>query len=172
MNVKYRDLMEKKRARNLAINAFMLSIGIIVLAIMLYFIGAENVIEVMLEADPFLISISIVLMFFVLTLKLIRWWLLFQEANFKNSSKVYLIGQAMNLFAPMGTGEVTRAAIAKAKLGIRLRVTMAAVVIERISDITFLVAVASVGIILFIPGQENLIFMIILIAILCVNYFP
>jgi len=161
----------EKRARNLVINLIMFSIGIIILGIMLYFIGAENVINVISEADPYFISLSILLMFFVLAVKLIRWWLLLREANFLNSTRVYLIGQAMNLFAPIGTGEVTRAAIAKAKLGIKARDTMASVVIERISDITFLAAMAAVCIVLFIPGRENLFFLIILMAILAIAYF-
>ncbi|UCE38194.1 MAG: flippase-like domain-containing protein [Thermoplasmata archaeon] len=163
--------MERKRATNLAINALMFVIGIVIIALMLYFIGAENVIEVMLKADPYLLTLSILLMLSILSIKLVRWWLLQKEANFTNSSRVYLIGQAMNLFAPIGTGEITRAAIAKTKLGIKARDTMAAVVIERISDITFLVAMAGICIILFIPGQENLIFIIILIAILAIAYF-
>ncbi|MEE9151264.1 MAG: flippase-like domain-containing protein [Thermoplasmata archaeon] len=163
--------MEKKRARNLVINAIMFSIGILIMGIMLFYIGAENVIDVMLKADPYFISLSILLMIFVIALKVTRWWLLLREANFLNSSRIYIIGQAMNLFAPIGTGEVLRAAIAKTKLGIKARVTMAAVVVERISDITFIVAMAGVCIILFIPGYENLFFLLILIIILAIAYF-
>lgn len=163
--------MVKRRTRNLVINAVMFSVGILVIGILLYFIGTENVIDVMLKADPHLILLSFLPMFSILAVKLTRWWLLLREANFLNSSRVYLIGQAMNLFAPIGTGEVTRAAVAKAKLGIKARDTMAAVVIERISDITFLVAMACVCIILFLPGRENLFFMIILIVILAIAYF-
>ena len=125
----------------------------------------------MLKADPYFISLSILLMIFVIALKVTRWWLLLREANFLNSSRIYIIGQAMNLFAPIGTGEVLRAAIAKTKLGIKARVTMAAVVVERISDITFIVAMAGVCIILFIPGYENLFFLLILIIILAIAYF-
>lgn len=162
--------MEKK-TRNLLINIGLFFIGILILGIMLYFIGAENVIDVILKADPYFITLSILLMFIILALKLIRWWLLLKETNFLNSSRVYLIGQAMNLFAPIGTGEVTRAAVAKAKLGIKARNTMAAVVIERISDITFLVAMAGICIVLFIPGYRNFIFLLILVIILAVAFF-
>ena len=163
--------MEKKRARNLIINVIMFSSGILIIGVMLFYIGAENVIDVMLRADPYLIFLSILLIIFIIALKVIRWWLLFREPGFLNSSRVYLIGQAMNLFAPIGTGEVLRAAIAKTKLGIKARVTMAAVVVERISDITFIVAMAGVCVILFIPGYENLFFMLILIIILAIAYF-
>ncbi len=163
--------MEKKRARNLIINVIMFSSGILIIGLMLFYIGAENVIDVMLKADPYLIFLSILLIIFIMVLKMIRWWLLFREASFLNSSRVYLIGQAMNLFAPIGTGEVFRAAIAKTKLGIKARVTMAAVVVERISDITFIVAMAGVCVVLFIPGYENLFFMLILIIILAIAYF-
>ncbi len=163
--------MEKKRARNLIFNAVMFSVGIVIIAIMLYFIGARNVMDVLVKADPIILSVAIILMFFLLFIKLTRWWLLQKTANFFDSSRVYIIGQSMNLFAPIGTGEITRAAIAKTKLGIRARHTMAAVVIERISDITFLVAMAGVGIVLLIPGQENLIFIIILMFILAIAFF-
>jgi uncharacterized protein (TIRG00374 family) len=163
--------MEKKRARNLVINVAMFSVGILVMVIMLYVIGAENVRDVLLKADMNLVLLALIPMAFIIVVKLLRWWLLFRETSFLNASRIYLIGQSMNLFAPIGTGEVTRAAIAKAKLGIKARETMAAVVIERLSDITFLVAMAGVCIILFVPGYENMIFMIILIFILAVAYF-
>jgi len=166
----YRDFMDKKRARNFIINTVLFTIGILIIFVMLYFIGAENVTDVIMEADPLLISLSILILLFILPIKLIRWWLLQKEANFLNASRVYLIGQAMNLFAPIGTGEVTRAAVAKAKLGIKARNTMAAVVIERISDITFLVAMAGVCIVLFIPGYRNFIFLLILVIILCIAF--
>ncbi|UCG68444.1 MAG: flippase-like domain-containing protein [Thermoplasmata archaeon] len=167
----YSDFMEKKRVRNLVINVVMFSIGIIVIGIMLYVIGAENVRDVLLKADLTLVLLALIPMFCIIASKLIRWWLLFRETSFLNASRVYLIGQAMNLFAPIGTGEVTRAAIAKAKLGIKARDTMAAVVIERISDMTFLVAMAGVCIILFVPGYENMFFMFILIFVLAIAYF-
>jgi uncharacterized protein (TIRG00374 family) len=163
--------MEKKRVRNLAINLVMFILGILIIVVMLYYIGAENVYDVMLEADFNLLLLSTLLMFVILSVKLTRWWLLQKKASFPNSSRVYLIGQAMNLFAPIGTGEITRAAIAKTKLGIKARDTMAAVVIERISDLTFLVAMTGVCIVLFIPGRENLIFMIILMFVLGIAYF-
>jgi uncharacterized protein (TIRG00374 family) len=163
--------MEKKRKRSLVINAMFFAIGIAIISVMLYFIGAEDVVDVIMKADFNYLLVSILLMFVILSLKLTRWWLLQKEASFPNSSRVYLIGQAMNLFAPIGTGEITRAAVAKTKLGIKARNTMAAVVIERISDITFLVAMAGVCIILFIPGQENLFFIIILILVLAIAYF-
>ncbi len=163
--------MEKKRTRNLVINAMLFVIGIAIISVMLYFIGAEDVVDVIMKADFNYLLVSILLMFVILGLKLTRWWLLQKEASFPNSSRVYLIGQSMNLFAPIGTGEITRAAVAKTKLGIKARDTMAAVVIERISDLTFLVAMAGVCIILFIPGQENLFFIIILILVLAIAYF-
>jgi uncharacterized protein (TIRG00374 family) len=163
--------MEKKRARSRVINAMLFAIGIAIISVMLYFIGAEDVVDVIMKADFNYLLVSILLMFVILSLKLLRWWLLQKEASFSNSSRVYIIGQAMNLFAPIGTGEITRAAVAKTKLGIKARDTMAAVVIERISDITFLVAMAGVCIILFIPGQENLFFIIILILVLAIAYF-
>jgi uncharacterized protein (TIRG00374 family) len=163
--------MEKKRTRSLIINAMFFAIGIAIISVMLYFIGAEDVVDVIVKADFNYLLVSILLMFVILTLKLTRWYLLQKEASFPNSSRVYLIGQAMNLFAPIGTGEITRAAVAKTKLGIKVRDTMAAVVIERISDITFLVAMAGVCIILFIPEQENLFFIIIPILVLAIAYF-
>ncbi len=162
--------MEKKRGRNLVVNVVMFVIGIAIISVMLYFIGAEDVVAVILKANLYLLTISVLLGLVILAIKLTRWWLLLKEANFSNSSKVYLIGQAMNLFAPIGTGEITRAAVGKTKLGIKARDTIAAVVIERVSDITFLVAMAAVCIILFIPGRENLLFIIILIFVLAIAY--
>jgi uncharacterized protein (TIRG00374 family) len=165
-----RDFMEKKRAKSLLMNGIMFAVGFIIIGIMISFIGAENVIQEMSKADPFLIVLAIVLMFITLSVKLVRWWILLAKANFPNASRVYLVGQTMNLFAPIGTGEVMRAAIAKTKLGIRARETMAAVVIERLADITFLVAITSIGVVMFVPGRENYIFMLLLVAIIAVAF--
>ncbi len=162
--------MEKKRVKNLLMNGLMFAVGFVIIGIMISFIGAENVIKEMSRADPLMIVLAIVLMFIILTVKLLRWWILLAEANFPNASRVYLIGQTMNLFAPIGTGEVMRAAIAKNKLGIRARETMAAVVIERLADITFLVAMTSIGVVMFVPGRENYIFMLLLAAIIAVAF--
>jgi uncharacterized protein (TIRG00374 family) len=171
MRAYYRDFMEKKRAKNLLMNGLMFAVGFVIIGIMISFIGAENVITEMSRADPIMIVLAVVLMFIVLTLKLVRWWILFAEANFPNASRVYLIGQTMNLFAPIGTGEVMRAAIAKNKLGIKARETMAAVVIERIADITFLVAMTGIGVAMFVPGgKENYIFLLLLVAIIAVAF--
>ena len=163
--------MEKKRARNLLMNGLMFAVGFIIIGVMISVIGAENVADAMSRADPMLIVVAVVLMFINLTVKMVRWWILLKEANFPDASRVYLIGQTMNLFAPIGTGEVMRAAIAKNKLGIKARETMAAVVIERVGDITFLVAMTAIGVVLFMPGgRENYIFLLLLAAIIAVAF--
>lgn len=163
--------MEKKRAKNLLMNGLMFAVGFVIIGIMISFIGAENVIKEMSRADPIMIVLAVGLMFVILTVKMVRWWILLKEADFPNASRVYLIGQTMNLFAPIGTGEVMRAAIAKNKLGIRARETMAAVVIERLADITFLVAMSSIGVAMFVPGgEENYLFLLLLVAIIAVAF--
>ncbi len=152
-------------------NGIMFAVGFIIIGIMISFIGAESVVKAMSRADPVLIVFAIALMFIILTIKLVRWWILLAEANFPNASKVYLIGQSMNLFAPIGTGEVMRGAIAKNKLGIKARETMAAVVIERLADITFLVAMTAIGVVFFVPGgRENYIYLLLLAAIIAVAF--
>jgi uncharacterized protein (TIRG00374 family) len=167
----YRDFMEKKRAKNLLMNGLMFAVGFVIIGIMISFIGAENVIDEMSRADPVLVVLAVGIMLIILSVKMVRWWILLAEANFPNASRVYLIGQTMNLFAPIGTGEVMRAAIAKNKLGIKARETMAAVVIERIADITFLVAMSGIGVIFFVPGgAENYIFLLLLAAIIAVAF--
>jgi uncharacterized protein (TIRG00374 family) len=162
--------MERKKARTILMNSVMFAVGFIILAIMIYYIGIQEVARRMRDADLRFVILAFCLLFGVLSIKLTRWWVLLKKASFANASRVYLVGQATNLFAPIGTGEVMRAAVARTKLGIRARYTMAAVVIERISDITFLVAMAAICIVLFVPGQENYLFIIILIFILAVAY--
>jgi uncharacterized protein (TIRG00374 family) len=170
--------MERKRAKSLLMNGVMFAVGFIIIGIMISVIGAQDVVDALSSADPLIIVTAIILMFVIFTLKLVRWWILLAEANFLDASRVYLIGQTMNLFAPVGTGEVMRAAVAKNKLGIKARETMTAVVIERVADITFLVAMTTIGVIMtaigvviLVPGgRENYIFLLVLATIIALAF--
>lgn len=73
-------------------------------------------------------------------LKAVRWALLLGRAP--GAARIYLIGQAVNQVAPLGTGEATRVYVGRVRSGIPVKSTLTAIVVERVADTGFLVAVA------------------------------
>lgn len=130
-----------------------IAISGVIIVCMVWKIGIEYLYTTLLKADVYLLLIAFFLGILALVNKLVRWSNLFRETKFVDACKVYLIGQMVNVVAPIGIGELTRAYIAKTKLNIPAGKTLASAIIERVSDTTFLVALSVVCLTLLIPGN-------------------
>lgn len=119
--------------------------------------------------NPSLLFASILLTFFSVMIKLIRWGMLFKHAKAIDAFKVYFIGQGVNQIGPFGSGELARAYIANKKLGIPTGKTLISAAIERISDTLFLTIMALIGLTVLIPGKSRfqIGILMIFITILC-----
>ncbi len=87
-----------------------------------------------------------------------------------NAWKVYLIGMAVNQTMPTGSGELTRAYIAKSKLNIPVEETLAPVMIERLADTTFIVGLSATGLTFLTFGNGYNLQMVIPFIILFLGY--
>ena len=109
---------------------------------MMYKIGIEGVMENMKRVDPLYFALAFVFSAGAIVVKMIRWSTLFTEINTVAAWKIYLIGQAINQVAPTGSGELTRAYVAKSEFDIPVGSVLAPAAVERISDTTFLLSMA------------------------------
>jgi len=137
---------------------------------MIWKIGIGNFYTTLFKANLYLLLAAFFLSFLAIVNKLVRWSNLLREAKTIDAYKIYLIGQAVNAIAPIGTGELTRAYVAKTRLNIPVGKTLASAIIERVSDTTFLVALSVVCLTLLIPGNGYIWQIAIPILILLASY--
>lgn len=147
-----------------------IGIGCAIIVFMVWKIGVRNLYTTLLKVNIYLLLMAFFLSLLALFNKLVRWSNLFREAKTIDAYKVYLIGQTINVIAPIGAGELTRAYVAKTRLNIPFGKTLASAIIERISDTTFLVALSVVCLTLLIPGNTYIWQIVIPILILLVAY--
>lgn len=161
-------LKTKKPSKIKYIASIVISCTIIIC--MIWKVGIGDLYTTLLKADIYLLLIAFFLGILALVSKLVRWSNLFRETKIVDAYKVYLIGQMVNVIAPIGSGELTRAYIAKTKLNIPAGKTLASAIIERVSDTTFLVALSVVCLTLLIPDNGYTWQITIPILILFVTY--
>ena len=163
--------MDKERHKSSRYkHVILLIIAIGIIAGMIWKVGIDDIYNKILECDPVLLIYAFLLGIFAIIVKIIRWFILYKEANFINSSKIYIVGQAINQVAPTGSGELARAYVAKSKLNIPVGATLAPAVIERIADITFLVGMAVTSISFLVDQNQYMWQLIIPIVILFIGY--
>ena len=87
---------------------FFLGISILILAVMLYFIGIEEVVEALKLANIYYIIIAILIQFAIFFLYTLRWKVLNDLADIKTSIgktlPILLVGLAINNLTPSGRG--------------------------------------------------------------------
>ncbi|MHC1566658.1 MAG: lysylphosphatidylglycerol synthase transmembrane domain-containing protein [Candidatus Syntropharchaeia archaeon] len=131
----------------------LLLIGLGIIGGMILKIGIKEVYNALLGADFHLLILAFFIYLFVVLIKSLRWVILFRSVNPLNACKVYFIGQAMNEIAPIGSGELTRAYIAKDRFEIFAGETIASATIERAADTSFIVGVC--GMFILFHGYEG-----------------
>ena len=87
---------------------FFLGISILILAVMLYFIGINEVIEALKLANIYYIIIAILIQFAIFFLYTLRWKVLNDLADIKTSVRktlpILMVGLAINNLTPSGRG--------------------------------------------------------------------
>ena len=119
---------------------FFLGVSILILAVMLYWVGIDNVINALKMAKLELIVLAILVQVAVYLMYNLRWNILNNSANlnvsFKKLLPMTLVGLAINNITPSGRGggEPVRAYILAREEGYNMEETFAAVVADRALD--------------------------------------
>lgn len=146
-------------------------IGCAIILVMMWNLGKEELQASLLNANPYLLVVAFFILFVTIYIfRIIRWLMLFNKAKPVEASKVMLIGLAVNQIAPIGTGDLTRAYIAKKRLNLSIGETLASTVVERILDITFLVIASILFLFLLTTGNRYIWQIIIPIVLLIAGY--
>lgn len=136
--------------------AVFICIGAAIIVLMFLRIGIKEFYDNLTGANISYIAYGFAIFVVAGILKCVRWWGLFKEIGFIDSSKVYLIGQAVNQIAPTGSGELARAYIARRNFGIRTGNTLAPAAIERLFDTGFMVGLTLIFLTLLVPPMGHI----------------
>ena len=121
-------------------SAFFMGLSIVILIVMLYFVGIENVIDALKIAKLEYIAIAIAMQVFTYYLYTLRWKILNNVAGIDSSIRkllpMVLVGLAINNITPSGRGggEPVRAYILAREEGYPMEETFATVVADRALD--------------------------------------
>jgi uncharacterized protein (TIRG00374 family) len=150
---------------------FFILVGIAILSAMVLKIGAANIYQEFSKANPYLLAGAFFLTLLGFVIKIFRWGKLYPIAGQMDAWRIYLIGMAVNQTMPAGSGELTRAYIARSRLNVPVGETLAPVMIERLADTTFMLAL-SVGYLAFITvGNGYLLQLVMPSSILFAGYY-
>lgn len=150
-------------------NVIFLLIGCTIVITIIWKIGAINIYQEFLKADRFILIYAFFIILLSMTIKAYRWSKLFTSVKTIDAAKIYFIGMAINQIMPTGSGEVTRAYIARDKLNVPIGDTAAPIMIERLADTTLLIALSFVYII-YITKSESILQLAIPSATLFAGY--
>ena len=123
-------------------NIIFILIGCTIVTTIILKIGVINIYQEFLNADMDLLIYSFFIILLSVLIKAYRWSKLFVHVKVIDSCKIYFIGTAVNQIMPTGSGEVTRAYIARDKLNVPIGETAAPIMIERLADTTLLIALS------------------------------
>ena len=119
---------------------FFLGISILILAIMLWFVGIDQVIEALKDANLVIIALAVLTQIFTYFLYSLRWQILNKLADMDVSVKklipIVLVGLAVNNITPSGRGggEPVRAYVLAKEENYKVEDTFATVVADRALD--------------------------------------
>lgn len=131
----------------------LLSISTAIIYGIVWKVGFGKVYGSLLTAKFEFIILGFMIFLTVDFIKLTRWALLFKEVDFIEACKIYIVGQAVNETAPIGSGELTRAYIAKERHRIFFGDTLASAAVERIADTSFLISLSVLGSFFIVTGS-------------------
>ncbi|WP_407374953.1 UPF0104 family protein [Methanobrevibacter sp.] len=121
-------------------SAFFIIFSIVILAVMLYFIGIDQLIDALENANLAIIGVAILMQIFTYCLYTWRWQIVNSIADinvsFKSLFPIVMVGLAVNNITPSGRGggEPVRAYILAKEHGYELKETFATVVADRLLD--------------------------------------
>ncbi|MDO5848056.1 MAG: UPF0104 family protein [Methanobrevibacter sp.] len=117
-----------------------LGISLIILAVMLYIVGIDNIISALEKADMYLILLAVVVQIFICYMYALRWHIINKVADIdvsiKNLLPMTFVGLAFNNITPAGRGggEPVRAYILARDSDYPMEETFATVVADRALD--------------------------------------
>jgi uncharacterized protein (TIRG00374 family) len=147
-----------------------LAIGLLIMAVMLYFVGIDQVIEAFKLANFWYILIAIIIQIVTYYLFTVRWQLINKIADintkFKDLLPMVLVGMAINNITPSGRGggEPVRAYILAKHTGKPSEETFASVIADRALD-TFPFLVLAIFTIIYVMFYFELSFLVLAILI-------
>lgn len=121
-------------------SAFFIAFSIVILIVMVYFVGINNIIEALEDADLNLVALAVIIQIFTYLLYTLRWKILNNLADihvgFRQLVPIMMVGLAVNNITPSGRGggEPVRAYILAKEHGYDLKNTFATVVADRMLD--------------------------------------
>lgn len=151
-----------------------LGISLLILAVMLYFVGIDDVINALKVADLGIIALAIVVQIFTYYLYTLRWKVLNNIANIDAGIlkllPMVLVGLAVNNITPSGRGggEPVRAYLLSREADYPMEETFAAVVADRALDtfpFVFLAILTIVGMVLYFDVSSALLVVMIVAVI-------
>ncbi|WP_296875630.1 UPF0104 family protein [uncultured Methanobrevibacter sp.] len=155
-------------------SAFFIVFSIVILIVMVYFVGIDNLIETLKDADLNLVALAVVMQIFTYFLYTLRWKILNNLADinvgFRKLLPIMMVGLAVNNITPSGRGggEPVRAYILAKEHGYELKNTFATVVADRMLD-TFpfivLAIITIVSMILYFDIAQWLVVVLVLSVI-------
>ncbi len=118
---------------------FGISLGIVALVWVFYDIDFKLLAKILKKTNIGLLSVPIILTFFVIFLKVIRWHIIvepkFKSLNFSGIFLIYLSGLLGNIFLPFRAGDILRAKLLNFKVpNIGVTSAISAVICERVID--------------------------------------
>ncbi|MBO6122521.1 MAG: UPF0104 family protein [Methanobrevibacter sp.] len=134
-------------------SAIFIAMSFIILIVMLYFVGIDNIMDALKKANLALVALAIIVQIATYFLYTIRWNLINSEAGIKVSLKsllpITMVGLAANNITPSGRGggEPVRAYILSKEHDYGLKDTFATVVADRALDTFPFIVLAAITIV-------------------------
>ena len=135
-------------------NALLLSLGLGILVFMLYRVGVSGVLTTIGQVHVSLLILAGSIIFAATLMRMTRWLLIYRALPLGSAAKIYFISKALNEVAPAGSGELTRAYLAKDRFSVPVGKTLAPVVLERVADTTILLVGSITFLIFFLPSSS------------------
>ena len=127
-------------------------IGIILFVYIISKINLNHVINIFSSANPFFIVLSMVMLFFMIILRSLRWKILIKATGFdiplKDCSLIWLKGYFLGGITPGRIGDLFRAKFLSDKIEIPLGKSVLTAVIDRLFDILVIFGLSVLGILM------------------------
>src|SRR3989344_6656094 len=131
----------------MAIKKFLPLIGIIIFAVIVFFIGPSNIFNSLIQANPFYLALSFALIPFIVLFQVYKWKVLLKSQNIdigiSKLTKIYLIGFFYGAITPGKLGSFIRISYLSKASNISTGKAASSVITDRITDFfsVFLIAV-------------------------------
>ncbi len=124
-------------------------IGMIILASLIYFSGAEKTLQEIAKADARVLLAVLFISLFLMFVRTFRWKRLLEHIGIQlgimKLFPIYITGMMVSNITPAKAGDPFRSYLLKKKTGIKFSSSLPSVVIERVADILIVVMFSLIG---------------------------